>query len=242
MEERLLSAAEAAEYGEFKRSKREAEIALALRKLIVDASRRETDKYALKAACESARRLRAYGVLASPVNVVAARRHLAGTETYVCCLVGGSGESIPAVKKLEAKKAAAQGAGEIRLVLSYSALRSGNARYLRQEVKKVRRAVRRLPLVVSLEDHSLGEEEVALGVRAAAEGGADAACVRGEVQLVLRALRACGGKLRIDASGAENAEQLRALMKSGASRVSTGCSERIASEMYDAVREERPSP
>lgn len=236
METTVLSAAEAVEYGEFRRNRREAEIAVSLHKLVVDASRRETDRYSLKAACDSAKKFASYGVLVSPVNVASARRGLTGSECYVCCLVGGTGESLMTVKKTEAKKAAAQGAKEIRLVLCYSALRSGNAQYLKREVKKVKRAVKRLPLVVSLEDHSLSEDEVALGVRAATEGGADAVCVRGEVELVLRALRASAGRLRVDAAGAENAEQLRALLKAGASRVSTGCSERVAEEMYQAAQ------
>lgn len=238
MESTTLSAAEAAEYGEFKRTRREAEIAVVLHKLVIDASRRETDKFALKTACESARKVAAYGVLTSPVGVAAAKRHLAGSETYVVCLVGGTGETLMPVKKYETKKAVALGAKEIRLVLCYSALRSGNLSYLKREIRKVRRAARKRSVVVSLEDHSLGEEEIALGARAAGEGGAAAVCVRGETQLVLRALRAGAGKLRVDVSDVENAEQLRTLMKSGASLVQTRIPEQIAEEMYEAAREE----
>ncbi len=233
----ILTAAEAAEYGEFKRSRREAEIAVTLHKLIVDASRREADRYALKSACENARKYYAYGVLTSPVGVASAKRHLAGSETCVCCVVGGTGETLIPVKKMEAKKAVQAGAREIRLILCYSALRSGNTSYLRREVKKIKRAVRKLPVVVSLEDSTLGEEEVALGARAASEGGADAVCVRGEVQLVLRALRASSGKLRVDCSQVENSEQLRALLKSGASLAQTGVPERIAKEMHESAEE-----
>ncbi len=241
MEATVITAAEAVEYGEFKRTKREAEIAVALKKLIVDASRRETDRYALKTACESARKLGAYGVLVSPVGVMSAKKHLAGSKTYVACLVGGTGETLMPVKKLEAKKAIAAGARDIRLVLCYSALRAGNLSYLRREVKKVRRAAKKLPLTVSLEDHALSEEEVALGVRAAAEGGADAVCVRGETQLLLRALRASGGKVRVDASGIENAEQMRSLLKAGGHLMQTDVPERIAKEMYEQAKAESES-
>lgn len=238
METTVLSAAEAVEYGEFKRNRREAEIAVTLHKLIMDASRRETDRYALKTACESARKFSSYGVLVSPVNVAAARRHLAGSETFVLCIVGGTGESLTQIKKAETKKAIAQGAGEIRLVLCYSALIGGNIGYLRREVKKVKRAAKKLPLVVSLEDHSISEDEIAVGVRAACEGGADGVCVRGETELVLRALRASAGRIRVDAAGAENSDQLRMLLKAGASRVSTACAEQVADEMYRTAREE----
>ncbi len=238
MEATYLSAAEAVEYGEFKRTRREAEISVVLHKLTVDASRRETDRFALKTACESARKLSAYGVLVSPVHVGAAKKHLTGSECYIVCLVGGTGESILPVKRLEAKKAISQGAREIRLILCYSALRAANVSYLRREIKKTRRAARKLPLVISLEDHTLGEEDVALGAKLAAEGGADAVCVRGETQLVLRALRASGGKIRVDVSGVENAEQLRALSKAGASLIGTSDPEKIAKELYDRAREE----
>ena len=238
MEGTYLSAAEAVEYGEFKRTRREAEIAVTLHKLVVEASRRETYKSALKTACESAKKLNAYGVLASPVGVAAAKKHLSGSQTYVICLVGGTGESLIPVKRLEAKKAIWQGAKEIRLVLCYSALRSGNASYLRREVKKIKRVAKKLPLVVSLEDHTLSEEEIAFGTKAACEGGADAVCVRGELPLLLRALRASGGKVRVDVGEVENAEQLRVLVKSGASLVQTNVPERIAEELYDAAREE----
>lgn len=238
MEGTILSAAEAVEYGEFKRSRREAEIAMTLKKIIVNGARRDTDRFALKSACESAKKLSAYGVLVSPVGVAAAKRHLEGSTTYVVCLVGGTGETLMAVKKTETKKVIAAGAREIRLVLCYSMLRSGNLQYLKREVKKIRRAVRKGTLSVSLEDHSLGEEEIALGVRAAVEGKADAVCVRGEVGLVLRALRAAAGKIRVDASDIENAEQLRALQKAGAALAETRVPEQLAEELYAEAREE----
>lgn len=238
MDEMMLSAAEAAEYGEFKRSRREAEIAVSLHKLIVDASRRETDKYALKTACTCVRKLFSYGVLVTPVGVAAAKRHLAESESYVVALVGGTGETLLSVKRYEAKKAVAAGAKEIRLVPCYSALKAGNLGYLRREVKRVKKAVRKRPLVLSVEDHALSSDEVALAVRCACDGGADAVCVRGETELVLRALRVSAGKLRVDASGVENAEQLRAVLKSGAACVTTSCAEKISEEMYEMAREE----
>ncbi len=234
----FLSAAEAAEYGEFKRTRREAEIAVSLHKIIVDASRREAGRDALKAACGCVRRLFSYGVLVPPVLASPAKKRLAGSEAYVVVRIGGAGETLPAVKRYEAKKSVSQGAREILLSPCFSALKAGDLAYLRRETKKVKRAVRKLPLILSLEDHTLSEDEVALGVRAACEGGADGVCVRGEVSLVLRALRVCAGKLRVDASGVENAEQMRALLKAGASLLSTDCAEEIAEEMYRMAREE----
>ncbi len=238
METTVLSATEVVEYEEFKRSRREAEIAVTLKRLIIDASRREADKASVKRACESAKKLGASGVLVSPVNVAFARRQLAGSTTEIVCLAGGTGESLPSVKKAEIKKACAQGAREVRLVPCYSALVGGNLAYLKKEVKKAKRAARKGTLTLSLEDHSLSEDDVALGVRAALEGRADGVCVRGEAPLVLRALETGADKLRIDVSGVENAEQMKSLVRAGALRVSSGDGEKIAVELYESAARE----
>ena len=247
--ETILSAAEAVEYGEFKRKRRETEVALTLQKMIVDASRRETDKHALKSACDTAKKIHAFGVLVSPVNVAAARRHLNDSETAVICLVGGTGESLPAIKRQEAKRAMRMGAREIRLVLCYSALTGGNLTYLKREAKRVKKAVKRCALLVSLEDHTLGPDDIAIGTRAALESGVDGICVRGETELLARALETCGDRLRADVSEIENAEQLRLLMKAGASHATSGQSEKVVEELHRAaeagaelVRAIRPEP
>ncbi len=232
---RVLSAAEVAEFGEFKRARREAEISFTLNKLLIDASRRETDRAALKRACETALKLNASGVQVSPVNVAAAKKQLGKNKAPVCCIVGGTGETLISVKKTEAKKALRMGAKEIRLVLCYSQLTGGGVSYLKREIRRVRRAVKKGKLTVSLEDHSLDVEEVAVGVRAAVAGKADAVCVRGETALVLRSVKEAEGKLGVEVSGVENAEQLRLLLKSGAVRATTGNGEKIAEELYTAL-------
>lgn len=234
-EEVLLPAAEAAEYGEFKRNRRETEISFTLRRLLIDASGRESDKAALKKACDTAVRLRASGVLVSPVNVVRARKTLGGAAN-VCCIVGGTGESLIAVKKAEAKKALRQGAREIRLILCCSALAGGNYSYIRREIKRVRHAAKRRTLTVSLEDRGLGVQEIALGVKAACAAKANGVCVRGEPSLVMQAADESDGKLFVEAAGVENSEQLRMLLKAGATRASTSHGEQITQELYTSLK------
>ena len=238
MEERILSAAEAAEFGEFKRNKRETEIALALGKLIVDASQRETDAVLLKRACESAKRLKAAGVLVSPVNVAAAHRLLEGSTTCVCCTVGGTGESLTCVKKAEAKRAMRQGAREIRLVPCYSALAGGNYAYVKKELRRIRRAVKNCTLVLSVDDRGLSEEQVLTGVRAAIDAEADGVCVRGETALLNRVQASGRGRVRAEAAGVENGEQMRLLLKAGAARAVTYSGERIAEDLRKAAEAE----
>lgn len=234
MDTTILSAAEAAEYVEFKRTRREAEIALMLHRIVVDASRRETEKHALKTACENAKKIGAGGVLVSPVNVSAAHRNLAGSAVKIACLVGGTGESLPSVKKTEAKKAIRQGATELRLVLCHSALAGGNLGYLKREIKKIRKTAKKCALIVSLEDHTFSEENIALGVRAACEAKADGVAVRGEISLVLCAATAAAGRTETDCTDVENAEQLRTVFQAGAARATTRNAELICEELYSA--------
>ncbi len=229
----ILSAAEAAEFGEFKRTKRETEISFTLRKLIIDASRRESDKFVLKRACESAERLNAAGLLVSPVNVVGARKQIVSTPVY--CTVGGMGESLISVKKIEAKKAIRQGAKQIKLMLCYSALTGGNFAYLKREIKRIRRVVKKRTLIVSLEDHSLGEDAIVLGVKAACAAKADGVCVRGEASLVVRAIEAGSGRIFVEVADVENASQLRLLMKAGAEHAYTVCGEKIAEDLFRSL-------
>ncbi len=236
-----LSPAEAAEYGEFKRTRREAEIGITLQKLMADGSRRETDKHLLRTLCDEVLKLHACGIVVSPVNVAEAKRRL-GERAVVAVLAGGTGETLPAVKRYEVKRAVRAGAGEVRLVPMYSALFAGNAVYLRREVRRVRRAAGKRALILSLEDHAIGEREIALGVRAALEGRADGVCVRGEIDLLTCAVKSGADRLRVDVSGVENAEQLRLLIKAGAHRAATACAEKLAEEMYRALEESGEAP
>lgn len=234
---RTLSPEEERDFLEFKRVRRETEVMLTLRKIIADASRRETDRAAVHRACEFAKRTKGSGVLVSPVHAAQAKKELEGTGIRVICLVGGSGETLPAVKKAEAKKVLRLGAEEIRLVPCYSALACGNLGYLKREVKKVKRAAGKKSVILSLEDHALTPKEVTAGVRAACEGGANGVCVRGENDLVVSALENGAGKLFVDCSGVENAGQLTLLLRAGASRLTSSCGEKLMEELYAAAKD-----
>ena len=86
----------------------------------------------------------------------------------------------------------------------------------------------------------LGEDDVALGVRAAKEAKADGVCVRGETQLILRALTAGAGKLSVHCYGVENAAQFRTAVRAGATRACTRACEEIAEELYASLGEGVP--
>ena len=234
MEGTVLSKKEITEYEEFKRERREREVTFTLKRLEIDAARRETDRYALNAACDLVKKTGAAAIAGFPENVSAARRRMGEGEQIVSCVAGGTGESLIPVKRAEAKRAARQGAKEIRLVPCYSALFGGNFAYLKREIKRVKRAVKKCALVYSLDDRALSEAEIERGVRAACEAKADAVSVRGEIDLIMLAVRR---RVRVDASGVENAEQLRLLVKAGAARGMTRCADEIEKELYRAAEE-----
>ena len=232
---RVLSAAEEAEYREFLRIKRESEIALTLRRLVVDVSG-ISDRASLRAACGAASRLFAAGVLASPVQVSSVRRQLP-REIFVAALVGGSGESLPSVKRYEAKRAVRQGADAVVLLPSMFSLLSGEGQGAKREWRLVRRAVKRARMLVALDDRRLEREAFAPAVRAAKACGADGVLVRGESEWV-RAAAEEGEGLLVEA-GAENAEQLRLLLSAGAVRVLTSAADAIAAQLRQKAGSEQ---
>lgn len=232
---RVLSAAEEAEYREFLRIKRESEIALMLRRLVVDVSG-ISDRASLRAACGAASRLFAAGVLASPVQVSSVRRQLP-REIFVAALVGGSGESLPSVKRYEAKRAVRQGADAVVLLPSMFSLLSGEGQGVKREWRLVRRAVKRARMLVALDDRRLEREAFAPAVRAAKACGADGVLVRGEPEWV-RAAAEEGEGLLVEA-GVENAEQLRLLLSAGAVRVLTSAADAIAAQLRQKAGSEQ---
>ena len=215
---RVLSAAEEAEFREFLRTKREAEIALTLRRLVLDLTG-ECDRFALKAGVERAVRLGAWGVRVPPIAVPAVKKCLAGRGPHILALVGGTGETFPSVKKLEAKRAARQGAEEVVLAVSAYSLKNGLGQNLRREFRAVRRAARNRTFSVLLADRRLSREEVVFGLKEAAAAGADGAYLSAEAELIEAANETCG--LSLGAAGVENAEQLALLYSAGAGRAVT---------------------
>lgn len=230
---RVLSEAEEADFREFQRTKRETEIALVLRRLIVDLTA-ETDRAALKAGIGSAFRLHTAGVLLTPVQFPWARKAIRergdlSARPHLIVLIGGTGDTLPSVKKYEAKKAVRQGAEELILLPSAFSLRGGTVQNIKRELRSVRRAAGRVPLTAAFSDRRFTPEEMLLGVKAAAAAGLCGVLVRGEPEEAEAASARSG--LSVGVTGAENAEQLKLLFQAGAVRAVTACPERIAEEL-----------
>lgn len=259
---RVLSAGEAARFREFLRKRKETELALMLHRLISDLTS-VSDRAALRAGVESAVRMGAFGVLVTPDKLPLVRKLLqesgksgqpaaqtaaqpaaqASAQTSaqlgagvprLFALIGGTGETLPAVKKYEARKAVRLGAEALVLLPSVMLLHGGAVQAAKREWRPVLRAAGKRGVFVALTDPSLNGEETLSGVRAANKAGAAGVVVRGEVAIVSAAFReACP----VCTQGVGSAEELSLLCKAGAGYVFTAQAECLAGELRQLTKE-----
>ena len=255
---RVLSAGEAARFREFLRRRKETELALMLHRLISDLTS-VSDRAALRAGVESAVRMGAFGVLVTPDKLPLVRKLLqesgksgqpaaqtaaqpaaqASAQTAagvprLFALIGGTGETLPAVKKYEARKAVRLGAEALVLLPSVMLLHGGAVQAAKREWRPVLRAAGKRGVFVALTDPSLNGEETLSGVRAANKAGAAGVVVRGEVAIVSAAFReACP----VCTQGVGSAEELSLLCKAGAGFVFTAQAECLAGELRQLTKE-----
>ena len=157
---RVLSAGEAARFREFLRRRKETELALMLHRLISDLTS-VSDRAALRAGVESAVRMGAFGVLVTPDKLPLVRKllqesgksgqpaaqtaaqpaaQLGAGVPRLFALIGGTGETLPAVKKYEARKAVRLGAEALVLLPSVMLLHGGAVQAAKREWRPVLRA------------------------------------------------------------------------------------------------------
>ena len=102
-----------------------------------------------------------------------AAERLAGCDTRVAAVVGfPHGNTVGALKALEARLAVADGAEEIDMVINVSALKDGDDEGVEDEVRAVVTAAHPAPVKVILETALLTEDEMRRGVECAVRGGA----------------------------------------------------------------------
>ena len=138
---------EAEEYCAYKRQKKVAEIMLAFRRT---ESVLTTGDSAVK-LCEQALRLRQAAVRLTPSELLYRGENFIKNGVKVDCIVGGNGETFPCVKAYEAKKSVKAGATEITLVWTPSLILNGRYAELKKELKRVRKAVKRITLKARVE-------------------------------------------------------------------------------------------
>lgn len=214
-----------------------------------------SDRAALRVGVEGAVRMGAFGVLVTPDKLPLVRKLLqesgksgqpdaqtaaqpavqtAAGVPRLFALIGGTGETLPAIKKYEARKAVRLGAEALVLLPSVMLLHGGAVQAAKREWRPVLRAAGKRGVFVSLADPALNGEETLSGVRAAKKAGAAGVVVRGEVAIVSAAFReACP----VCTQGVGSAEELSLLCKAGAGYAFTAQAECLAGELRQLTEE-----
>ena len=149
------------------------------------------------------------------------------------------GENVTETKVFETKRAIADGADEIDMVICISAVKNGEYGYVKREIKKVVKAARGNPVKVILETSLLTRDEMLKAAACARDAGAAFLKTStgyfggGATADDVRALKSVSkGKCAVKASGGiRNAETFREMLDAGADRIGTSSGTAIAEEL-----------
>lgn len=168
------------------------------------------------------------GACVHPVHIAALVRALDGAAVEPVSVVGfPHGAHLPEIKLLEARRAADEGARAVDVVAPLGRLKEGDVEPVLAELRALVSALAPVPVRVILETGLLPRRAVVLGAGLAVVAGCDAVKTstgfngvgaRPEDVALLRAV--VGAELGVKASGGiRTAEQARALIAAGASRL-----------------------
>ena len=211
----LITAREAVEYREYKRQKKRAEILAAI----------STSEGILSGAddakqiADRAVRLRQAAVRMSIERLLQQYETFFRNGVKIDCVIGGDGETLTKVKVYEAKKAARLHAKEITLRLSPYMVENCRYAEIRKEVKRLRRALSKLTLKVSVEKN-YPTATLSHVARICSESGANyfsvpyfEHCERVRVDL--------SGGCKLQVVGVETLEEFQRLTNAGVGRIVT---------------------
>lgn len=190
---------------------------------------------AVDTLCSEALRHSFASVCVNGVHVRRCAEVLRGSQVAVCCVVGFPlGAMAPEVKVYEARRAIEDGACEIDMVINVGALKSGDADFVKRDIAGVADVCHRMgaKLKVILETCLLDEAEKRLGCELSKAAGADFVKTStgfskggATVDDVALMRRVVGPTLGVKASGGvRNADDLRAMVDAGATRIGASAS------------------
>jgi len=176
-------------------------------------------------------------VVVNPAHIPIAARVLHGSPVKVCSVLSFPfGLSPPEIKAHEARAVLAEGAQEIDMVMNFSALRSGHAGTVRNDIRVVvdeaKRFSKGVVVKVILENCYLSEEQKKQACTLAAEAGADYVKTStgfgtggATVEDVRLMRKVVGQKLGVKAAGGiRTLDQALGLIEAGANRIGTSAS------------------
>ena len=226
------------EFAAFRRRKKAEELARRLRMIDHTLLKQTATRADIRKLCDEARTFGFYSVCVQPVYVSACRIFLKNDpQVKIACVVGfPMGENVIPVKVYETKRAVADGADEIDMVICISAVKNGDYAYVKREVKKVVRAAQGRPVKVILETSLLTREEMVRAACCARDAGAafvktstgyfGGGATADDVRLLKQTVR---GVCQVKASGGiRTAEDFAAMESAGADRIGTSAGVTIA--------------
>lgn len=210
-----ITAREAMEYCEFKRQQKRAEILSAISK-----SEGVIEKTSeVSRTAERATKLQQAAVRIAPSRLEAIGNFFHRRAVALDCVIGGNGETLTKVKRYEAKMAMKLGAKEITLVLSPYAVTHCRYDEIGKEMRKMRRATKRVKLKVWV-DKSYPQSTLSRLARMCSEMKVDYFCVPyfdGCEKLRIDLTRGC----KLQVSDLENLEQYKKMVEAGTQRILT---------------------
>lgn len=233
-----ISADEMAEFEEFKRQKKILEIRRLLKTIDHTLLKQTAKREDIKKLCAEAVEYGFYSVCVQPVYVSACNEFLKNApHIKIACVVGfPMGENKTETKVFETKRAVADGADEIDMVICLSAVKNGNYSYVKREIKQIVRAAKGNPVKVILETSLLSREEMLKAALCARDAGAafvktstgyfGEGAKAEDVRLLKETVK---DKCCVKASGGiRTADQFLAMIDAGADRIGTSAGKDIA--------------
>ena len=155
-----ISPDEMREFEEFRRQKKALELRRMLRMIDHTLLKQTATREDVKKLCEEAREFGFYSVCVQPVYVGLCCDILHDAPSVkIACVVGfPMGENTTETKVFETKRAIADGADEIDMVICISAVKNGNFSYVKKEIKQVVKAAKGNPVKVIIETSLLTRE------------------------------------------------------------------------------------
>lgn len=188
--------------------------------------------------CQEAKEHGFASVCVNPYWVKEAASYLAGSDVAVCTVVGFPlGATTPETKAFETKNAVQNGASEIDMVINVGALKSGDVKAVKEDIRAVVEAAGGALVKVILETGLLTDEEIVAACEQAKAAGAHfvkTATGFGKGGATVEAVRlmrqTVGSDLGVKASGGvRDKETALQMIQAGANRIGASASVAIVS-------------
>jgi deoxyribose-phosphate aldolase len=200
----------------------------------------EVTKEEIRRLCEEGKRYCFASVCVNPIWVSLCVDLLRGSEVKICTLSGFPlGANKTEVKAKEAEMAIKEGADEIDMVANIGVLRSGDFRWVEEDIKAVRHATGKGKILkVIIETAVLTNEEKIRATQIIMACGADFVKTStgfgysgATVEDVMLLKKVVGDKIKIKASGGiRDYDTALELIKAGASRIGTSSGVKIVEQ------------